>query len=73
MQYFCAEKENCCAVYIIDKNSNDEYIKKIKIKLKREETINIDFSHYQYEFFELSPMLIKKNKLQNFILSHNKE
>lgn len=57
----------------MDKNSNDEYIKKIKIKLKREETINIDFSHYQYEFFELSPMLIKKNKLQNFILSHNKE
>ncbi|EHD2941476.1 hypothetical protein JRT61_000820 [Campylobacter coli] len=39
MQYFCAEKENCCAVCTMDKNSNDEYIKKINIKLKREEDI----------------------------------
>lgn len=57
----------------MDKNSNDEYIKKIKIKLKREETIILIFLIINTSFFELSPMLIKKNKLQNFILSHNKE
>lgn len=48
-------------------------ILKNKDKIKKRRNYNIDFSHYQYEFFELSPMLIKKNKLQNFILSHNKE
>ncbi len=58
----------------MDKNSNDEYIKKNKYKIKKRRRYNIDdFLIINTSFFELSPMLIKKNKLQNFILSHNKE
>ncbi|EHE0205437.1 hypothetical protein JNR34_001709, partial [Campylobacter coli] len=60
MQYFCAEKENCCAVYIIDKNSNDEYIKKIKIKLKREETIILIFLIINTSFLSYRLCLLKR-------------
>ncbi|EFQ2337073.1 hypothetical protein IL029_001028, partial [Campylobacter coli] len=60
MQYFCAEKENCCAVYIMDKNSNDEYIKKIKIKLKREETIILIFLIINTSFLSYRLCLLKR-------------
>ncbi|EGJ8153485.1 hypothetical protein INU95_001627 [Campylobacter coli] len=60
MQYFCAEKENCCAVYIMDKNSNDEYIKKIKIKLKREETIILIFHIINTSFLSYRLCLLKR-------------
>ncbi|EAL3133363.1 hypothetical protein A7L88_05435, partial [Campylobacter coli] len=59
-QYFCAEKENCCAVYIMDKNSNDEYIKKIKIKLKREETIILIFLIINTSFLSYRLCLLKR-------------
>ncbi|EHH2806288.1 hypothetical protein J7Z62_000073, partial [Campylobacter coli] len=58
--YFCAEKENCCAVYIMDKNSNDEYIKKIKIKLKREETIILIFLIINTSFLSYRLCLLKR-------------
>ncbi|EGH5854214.1 hypothetical protein IE367_001364 [Campylobacter coli] len=60
MQYFCTEKENCCAVYIMDKNSNDEYIKKIKIKLKREETIILIFLIINTSFLSYRLCLLKR-------------
>ncbi|EGF1069519.1 hypothetical protein IBX86_001647, partial [Campylobacter coli] len=60
MQYFCAKKENCCAVYIMDKNSNDEYIKKIKIKLKREETIILIFLIINTSFLSYRLCLLKR-------------
>ncbi|EAI8486775.1 hypothetical protein CV583_05320, partial [Campylobacter coli] len=56
----CAEKENCCAVYIMDKNSNDEYIKKIKIKLKREETIILIFLIINTSFLSYRLCLLKR-------------
>ncbi|EAJ2727579.1 hypothetical protein CXE46_00365, partial [Campylobacter coli] len=55
-----AEKENCCAVYIMDKNSNDEYIKKIKIKLKREETIILIFLIINTSFLSYRLCLLKR-------------
>ncbi|EAK3013775.1 hypothetical protein C0956_02645, partial [Campylobacter coli] len=52
--------ENCCAVYIMDKNSNDEYIKKIKIKLKREETIILIFLIINTSFLSYRLCLLKR-------------
>ncbi|EAK8781814.1 hypothetical protein E7R06_03545 [Campylobacter coli] len=57
---FLRKKENCCAVYIMDKNSNDEYIKKIKIKLKREETIILIFLIINTSFLSYRLCLLKR-------------
>ncbi|OWT29839.1 hypothetical protein K708_1649 [Campylobacter coli JL-CDD-LMH] len=44
----------------MDKNSNDEYIKKIKIKLKREETIILIFLIINTSFLSYRLCLLKR-------------